>query len=153
MGKALYAINNFEDAIISIDRALELNSSLADSWLTKMYILLRFNKYEEALNCCNEALKIHPNKYWLQMAYVHEQFKHFKEALECVDKALTLDPNNSKAKRIKFALLNTRKYGRNYYIPITRSPLLDIIPPEDEIIYSTMIEITWNVKFDPGGIF
>lgn len=150
MGKALYALRKFEDAITCINRALELNSSSADSWLTKMYILLCYNQYEEALNCCNEALKIHPNKYWLQMAHVHEQFKHFKEALECIDKALAHDPNDSKAQRLKIALLNGISYGKNYHIPIARSPLLDIISVEDDIIYSTRIRMNWKVKLLRG---
>ncbi|MFX1411304.1 MAG: tetratricopeptide repeat protein [Promethearchaeota archaeon] len=147
--KALYYLENYEEANICIDKALELNSSSADAWLTKMYLLLQFNKYEEALNCCNEALKIHPNKYWLQIAYVHEQFKHFKEALECVDKALAYNPKNTKAQRVKSALLNGINYGKNYYIPIARSPLLNIIPPDDEIIYSTELNMDWAVKFTP----
>ncbi len=150
-GKALYYLKNYEEANTCIDRALELKSSSADAWLTKMYILFHFNKYEEALNCCNEALNIHPNKYWLQMAYVHEQFKHFKEALECVDKALAYNPNNTKAQRVKSALLNGINYGKNYYIPIARSPLLDIIPPEDDLIYSTELKMSWAVKFTPQG--
>ncbi|MFX1315027.1 MAG: zinc-ribbon domain-containing protein [Promethearchaeota archaeon] len=148
--KALYYIKNYEEAIICIDRALELKSSSADAWLTKMDILLQFNKYEEALNCCNEALKIHPNKYWFQMAYVHEQFKDFKEALGCVDKALAHNPKNTKAQRVKSALLNGIDYGKNYYIPIAKSPLLDIIPPEDDIIYSTRIIMDWKLKFPRG---
>jgi tetratricopeptide (TPR) repeat protein len=149
-GKALYNLGKYEEASLSIDKALELNSSSADAWLTKMYLSLQFNKYEEALKSCNEALNIHPNKYWLQMAYVHEQFKHFKEALECTEKALDHNTNNLRAQRVKFALLNGIVFGKNYYIPVARSPLLDIIPTEDKIIYSTRLNMKWQVRFPRG---
>jgi len=146
-GRALYALEKFEEANISIDRALELNSASAVSWIVKTYILLHFNNYEEALKSCNEAINIHPNKFWLLMAHVHAQFKHFEEALECAERSLKYQPNNSRAQRVKSALLNAIHYGDYYYIPITRSALLNMIPVEDEIIYSTRLKMDWKVNF------
>jgi len=146
-GRALYALGKFEEANRSIDKALELNSASAESWIVKTYLLLHFNKYEEALKCCNEIINIHPNKYWLLIAHVHAQFKHFEEALECAEKSLEYQPNDDRAQRVKSALLNAIHYGKYYYIPITRSALLNIIPVEDEIIYSTRLKMDWKVKF------
>jgi len=144
-GMSLYSLGNLKDGIINIDRALDLNSSLAEAWLTKMNIFLITRKFEEALKCCNEALKIHPNKYWGQKASVHEHLKHFKEALECVDKFLTYNPDNDKiGPRLKMALENGLKYGKYYYIPILTNPVLLTIPIADDIIYSSKMNIKWR---------
>ncbi|MFX1574258.1 MAG: tetratricopeptide repeat protein [Promethearchaeota archaeon] len=145
-GKSLYALENYGEAKVCIDRAIELNPTSVDSLLFKVELSLKIGTYEEALKYCNEALKIHPNKYWLQMAYIHERFKNFKEALECIEKALTYNPNSKKLLRLKLVMLNGLEYGDNYYIPVARSSLLKIIPPEDEIIYSTNLCITWKIR-------
>ncbi|MFX1574260.1 MAG: tetratricopeptide repeat protein [Promethearchaeota archaeon] len=143
--KSLYALEKYEEAKLYIDRAIELNPTSVDSLLFKVELSLKFGSYEEALKYCNEALKIHPNKYWLQMAYVHERFKNFKKALEIIEKALTYNPNSKKLLRIKSVIQNGLEYGNNYYIPVASSSLLKLIPPEDEIIYSTNLRLTWEV--------
>ncbi|MFX1574539.1 MAG: tetratricopeptide repeat protein [Promethearchaeota archaeon] len=143
-GMSYYFMRKYDFAKKSAERALELNPSIPEPWKIKINILIEDGDYEEAIKNCQEALTIGVNEVWLQLAFVYEYRKNYKEALECAKKALIYDPSNKIIHRVKLVLENALKFGKYYYKPVTRSPLLMVIPPEDDIIYSTIMKITWR---------
>ncbi|MFW9972942.1 MAG: tetratricopeptide repeat protein [Candidatus Odinarchaeota archaeon] len=149
-GKSHYMLKNYEEAKLNIDKVLEINPNSVNALLSKIKVLIVIGPYEEALESCNKLLELRPNKYWLQLAYIHERFKNFEKALDCVEKALLYKPNSDKVLRAKLVLQNALKYGDNYYIPVVRSRLLKLIPPDEEVIYSTNIRLSWKIKQHDG---
>ncbi len=166
-GKALFDYNNdstkrmipkkYEEAKKYIDKALEIKPNKPDIWISKSKILNIIGPYEDALNCCYEAMKIRPNAFWLEAACTHECFKHYQEAIECIDKCILyrskrsahfssrLNPPNMQNLRSGF--VSGLKYGDNFYIPITIEELSNVIPLKSEIIYSTNMKITWITHY------
>lgn len=151
--KAHYILKNYEWAKLNVDKILGINPNSVNALLLKIRILLVIGPYEEALECGNKLLEIRPNKYWLQLAYIHERFKNYENALDCAEKELLYNPNSDKALRAKLVLQNALKYGENFYIPIVRSRLLKMIPPDEEIICSTSIRLSWKIKISDGKNF
>ncbi len=165
-GSTLIFLNRYEEANKVFDKAIELDPSRADNWIGKCDALVRFQRtaflrvtanlvntrtYEEALRCCHEALKLEPNKWWIHTAQLHEFYKHYREALECIEKALIYEPNNIIADKVKLAISNGLKYGKNFYIPISNSNLLTIIPFESDIIYSSRAVLKQVIGFNKRG--
>ena len=148
-GLALSILKEHSKSLEFIDKALEINPSEPDWLVEKGLILMYLGRYEESINLCYQALKKQPNKYWLQVAQIHGYFKNYVAALECVEKALFINPNRISAKHLKHFALDGMKYGKNYYLPITRSLLLEKVPFEDSIIYTTRI----NIKLSNQNFF
>lgn len=164
--KQLEPLFKYEEIIRDLDKALELNSELVEAWLVKSRTLELLGNYDEALNCCYEALRIEPNCCWDHAAYVHDRFKHYLEGLECIEKALILTSNFKKIelyRNAKKAMESGLKYGEKFFVPVARlSDLISKIPFEEEIIYTSGMEILWpsnektmklkaNALFTPNG--
>lgn len=52
---------NYEDAIVNYDKAIELNSSFVSAWNNKGIALSRLKRYEDAINCYDKAIEIEPS--------------------------------------------------------------------------------------------
>lgn len=80
-----------------------------------------------------------------------EGLKQIKEALEELEEDLSLHPDNTQLQKLKSMLLKREKNVKNYYVPyldLIRSPLIEKIPIEEEILYCSNAYIHWNVKPD-----
>jgi tetratricopeptide (TPR) repeat protein len=52
---------NYEDAIIHYDKAIELNPSLVSAWNNKGIALSRLKRFEDAIRCYDKAIGLDPN--------------------------------------------------------------------------------------------
>jgi tetratricopeptide (TPR) repeat protein len=59
----------------------------------------RLEKYDEAILCYDEALKLSPNSavVWYSKGYAYYKDRKYNEAIKCFDKAISIDPNYLKA--------------------------------------------------------
>lgn len=154
-GSALIRLKRYEEANETFDKALKLDSSKADRWMAKIGALVYIGTYEECIKCCNEALKLEPNRWWTQTAWVDERFKNYEEALKCIEKAINYSSSIHEKfeflEKSKSAILSGFKYGKHFYIPVSSSYLLTLIPLGTEIIYSTECYITHIKKWTRYG--
>ncbi|HXX06311.1 MAG TPA: tetratricopeptide repeat protein [Candidatus Bathyarchaeia archaeon] len=51
---------NYEDAILNYDKAIEINPSFVSAWNNKGIALSRLKRYEDAINCYDKAIAIEP---------------------------------------------------------------------------------------------
>lgn len=110
---------NYEEALVWYDKALQTEISLEETPAEqkfkkenkvrpkfdfevlvgkKAFSLLRLEKYEEAIDCLNQALKIFPDNYinLSNKGFCLEKLGKINEALECYEKSLVLQPSNDK---------------------------------------------------------
>ena len=83
------------------------------SLVTKGLELELDEKYEEAIQCYDEALKINPNdeSVWENKADALASLDKYEEALQCYDEALEINPENEHALTMKgTGLFQLKKY-------------------------------------------
>jgi len=92
---------NYEDAIVNYDKAIELNPSNIGSWNNKGIALYRLKRYEDAINCYEEAIKIdlnHANAWFnkakalrsLAQTYLDKANEDRTRAAKLINQALSL---------------------------------------------------------------
>jgi len=52
---------NYDDAIVNYDKAIELNPSFTSAWNNKGIALSRLKRYEDAIKCYDKVIEIDPN--------------------------------------------------------------------------------------------
>jgi len=87
-----HALDRNEDAILFLDKALEITPKNPDTLLTKGYILERIDEVIESNKCYDKILKIENNKF----AYNNKSHNlmrqgKYKNALELINHALKID--------------------------------------------------------------
>ncbi len=75
----------------------------------KCLTLINLNRFNEAIECYEKALKINPNnvKAWNNKAFALHNLNRLEEAIECYDEALKIDPNFTSALQNKAFALRT----------------------------------------------
>ncbi|MBQ6628294.1 MAG: tetratricopeptide repeat protein [Methanobrevibacter sp.] len=75
----------------------------------KCLTLINLNRFDEAIECYDKALKINPNnvKAWNNKAFALHNLNRLEEAIECYDKTLEIDPNFISALNNKAFALRT----------------------------------------------
>jgi len=83
------------------DKKTHMDSNSDSAWNNKGVILTKLGKYNEALDCFDNALKLNPgvSNTWLNRGIALVKLNEFQEAMDCFDRALQLDPNNEVATR------------------------------------------------------
>ncbi|MBU0531375.1 tetratricopeptide repeat protein [Patescibacteria group bacterium] len=110
---------NYEEALLWYDKALQTEISLEETPSDqkfekenkvrpkfdfeimvgkKAFSLLRLERYDEAIDCLNQALKIFPDNYinLSNKGFCLEKLGKINEAVECYEKSLVLQPSNDK---------------------------------------------------------
>lgn len=99
-GNDLYEQQKYEDAIKAYTLALKIdpqhkkyNSII---YANRASCFQKLEKYYDALNDCNQSLKINPNysKGYVKRANIYLKLKNFKAALDDFEKAKKLDPKS-----------------------------------------------------------
>ncbi len=98
-GLSLAALERFEEAASSFDRAIALESRHAAAWSHKGNVLQRLGRSEEALVCYTEALGRNPRHApaWRDKGVCLSHLGRPEEALPCFDQALALEPDSPAA--------------------------------------------------------
>ena len=96
---SLGALMRIPEALVCVERSLELNPSSEHAWTNKGILLRALGKRDEALACHTRALAQNPRfaEAWHNKANVLQDLRRNEEALENYDRALDLDPRIEKA--------------------------------------------------------
>ena len=88
-----------EDALVSIDKALQRSPNNAVFLNNKGYILLKLNKYEPSLRAFEKAIRINPQfaNAWCNMGLALSYLYMFDKALTSYDKAIELNSQYAEA--------------------------------------------------------
>ena len=88
------AKQNYEEAIIFYDKALERLPRYENAWLKKGDALSRLKRHEEALACYEKVLQINPESTdaWNLKGVCLSDLKSYDEALKCFDEVTLLNP-------------------------------------------------------------
>jgi tetratricopeptide (TPR) repeat protein/predicted amidophosphoribosyltransferase len=122
-GDKKYKERRFKDSIASYDKAISASSALRDTsdwssnldvpWYSKGAALTILGKYEEAIECIDNALKLSPNN---EVALVNKgtalaRLGRHRDALKCYNEAIRVNPNYEVAWNNKGnALTRLRRY-------------------------------------------
>jgi tetratricopeptide (TPR) repeat protein len=87
---------NYSEAIIALDKSIELNPNSAIPWINKGAALSGLGKYDEALKAFNKATGLDPNNavIWNDMGNTLDNMKLYDEALQAFNKSINLDSQN-----------------------------------------------------------
>ncbi len=98
-GISLGRLGRFEEALLCLDKALELDSQYNTAWINKGHSLNNLGRFEDALGCLDKALELDPNDAaaWINKGHSLNNLGRFEDALLCLDKALELDSQNTTA--------------------------------------------------------
>jgi len=96
-GLNFYYKGDYNLALKSFEKAIELKPDYAEAWYNKGLILMRLRKDKEALESFEKAINLKPNyvKAWNNKGVVLKRLMRYDEALEAFKKALELDKNNT----------------------------------------------------------
>ncbi|RPI82252.1 MAG: tetratricopeptide repeat protein [Nitrosopumilales archaeon] len=99
-GGEMLNTSRYEEALVSFDRALMIDSMSVDALNGKGLVINQLGKYEEAITWFDKALEINPHfvDAMYNKADALGELGKYEEALVWTDKALTLKPithNNS----------------------------------------------------------
>ena len=108
---SLDKMEEFEDAMKTIEKAIHLVPKNADIWYHKGRILEKLQRYEEALKAYQVDLRIDDKdvKSWTSKANTLVKLERYKEALEAFDEILKLDPDNTDVKQNKNSTIKELK--------------------------------------------
>ena len=92
----LAAAERWEDALVAIDRSLELNPKNGVWWHFKAFVLTELGRKEDALAAFDEAIRQNPYEVssWQWKASLLVEMERYDEALEAYDEAIALIPEN-----------------------------------------------------------
>jgi tetratricopeptide (TPR) repeat protein len=98
-GVSLSALKRHKEAIISYDRALQIDPRYTFAWIGKGVALDELANHAEAIDCYDKALAIDPrdDTTWSNKGIVLKNIGRFQEAIDCYEKALAIDPQNMRA--------------------------------------------------------
>lgn len=91
-----------EEALISYDKSLELcldDTKDSNTWASKGNTLLGLQRYDEAIECYDNALKIDDSNPIIlnNKGVAYMELDDFQSAIECFTKVLVMYPNNPDA--------------------------------------------------------
>jgi tetratricopeptide (TPR) repeat protein len=96
LGLKQASAEDFQGAIASWEKALDLNANLSEAWHNRGSALGRLGKYEEAIQSFNRAINIAPERYqaWNDRAHALYQTHKWEQAVESWDKAILIMSDN-----------------------------------------------------------
>lgn len=106
--RALCRLENYDDALKEIEKAIEIDYTNHIAYSVKAMIFRRMKKYDKALTFINKAIEIMPDyaEAWLTKGNILSEMGKIKDAIECYDKSIFLRPDYAKAYYNKGKVLN-----------------------------------------------
>jgi tetratricopeptide (TPR) repeat protein len=96
LGLKQVSTGDFNGAIASWEKALNLNPNLSEAWHNRGSALGRLNRYEEAIESFERSLLLAGDNYqaWNDRAHALYQLEKWQEARESWEKAIEIMPGN-----------------------------------------------------------
>jgi len=96
-GDLLYGLKRDEEALAAYERAIQLDSHLAEAYEGKGNALYYCDRYEEALAAYEQAIQLnsHLAKAYDGKAWTLWHLKRYDDALKAYDRAIELDPGTA----------------------------------------------------------
>jgi tetratricopeptide (TPR) repeat protein len=94
-GFAQSKLGRFEEAILSFNKAIEINPNNVPAWSNKGWTLDKLERFEEAIKCYDKAIEISPNGSsftWFNKGQALKNLSRFEDALQSFAKAIEIDP-------------------------------------------------------------
>ncbi len=164
-GNKLFEQGDYEGAIHSYNKALEIDPKYVPAWTNKGAALGSLGRHEEAIDCSDKALEIDPKDAlaWTSKGAALGSLGRYEEAIVCFSKSLEFDPKDARAwgnKGVALSSLNKyREAEQAARVAVNLDPqntlflnnwgdiLLKLkcyYEAEDTYIKSTEIELTWQ---------
>ncbi|HEY9607536.1 MAG TPA: tetratricopeptide repeat protein, partial [Allocoleopsis sp.] len=96
-GHCLSQLGRKEQALVSFNKAAELNPNDLRVWFLRGLDLAQLEQYEQALTSFDKVIELDPIhiKVWSFRGMALEELGHYEEALVSFNKATELEPNNA----------------------------------------------------------
>lgn len=97
-GNAFFFEGRYDEAILSYEKALQLNPDFYEAWFGEASVLLISQQYEEAVEAYNEAIMLRPDSYEAHFgqASAYRKLQQWEAAIIAYDRALQLRPEQPK---------------------------------------------------------
>jgi tetratricopeptide (TPR) repeat protein len=135
LGNLLYTVKEYEAAIASYDKALEIKPDDHEAWYSRGIALDDLGRNEETIASFDKALEIKPDYHqaWYSRGYALVELGRYEKAIASFDKALEIKPDDHLAWNNRgYALGNL---GRNEEAIASYDKALEIKPDKDEAWY------------------
>jgi tetratricopeptide (TPR) repeat protein/CHAT domain-containing protein len=98
-GIALEHLGQHEEAIVSFDQALELNSDFSSAWNNRGAALNNLGQYQKALESAERGIVLQPESAegWRVKGFALDGLTRYEEAITSYDQALHYEPDNASA--------------------------------------------------------
>ncbi|EDX73566.1 tetratricopeptide repeat domain protein [Coleofasciculus chthonoplastes PCC 7420] len=98
-GCEYFQLGQFEQAIASYDKALQIKPDDHNAWYNRGTALLNIGEYEEAIASFEKALQFKPDSYeaWLNRGLALAKLGEYEEAITFFDKAIQIKPDSYEA--------------------------------------------------------
>lgn len=120
-GLKLMEGETYEDALITFDKAIEMDPENASIWMGKGDVLVRMGNYNESLKIYEKALGMadkttqdnpHDSKGWLVKGQLLQKQSKYDEATKAFENAIEADPKHAEAWYRKGAVLHLGAWGQ-----------------------------------------
>ncbi|MGB3404547.1 MAG: tetratricopeptide repeat protein [Microcoleaceae cyanobacterium] len=112
-GEKLFLERNYQEALNTYAKALEIKESLPEVWNNRGVILTKLQRYAEAIDSYDKAIKIHSDypDAWNNRGVALGKLKEYEKAVDSYDHAVELKPDYADAWNNRgFALAQLKKY-------------------------------------------
>ena len=105
--------NNLDSAIICYEKAIEIDSTKADSWSYLGWAYWGKEQYEKAAECFEKTLKIEPYDadVWKYTAFMYRKNKEYEKSLTYYNKAIELKPSGKYYHSRAFSYIKLGKFA------------------------------------------
>ena len=147
----------YEEADKIIDSLLTINPNYSDALYLRSNALLENDKYEEALDYCNSAIKHHTRKSryddsWLYYCRgnIEVLLGKYNYAIADFTEALELTPKKDDAHRTRILINRSECYYYNKDYTNTESDLLDALNYDDGAMLGDILALLGDLYLDTG---
>ena len=109
----LDSMGNYEQALVKINKAIELNPQNGGVFSTKARILDHLGRYEEGLIAANKAIELNPSDFtaFTEQASILYHLGRYEEGLIVVNKAIELNSSHGEASAVKVEILKQLEHN------------------------------------------
>ena len=104
---------DLEQALVSYNRAIDLNRYYFPAWRDRSFVLLAQEDYEQAIKSLKKSVKIAPQdlKSWLQLSVAFQKVPNLEGSVNAMNRVIALQPRNSDYWLQKGSLIELQKQG------------------------------------------